>query len=85
MNGSIAGPVGYARFLYWHRAYVLKCENALQEIDATITIPCWDWLNANTVPSELAHMPIRGVRRNTASINFTNDVEIEQIVSKGYL
>ncbi|PJF19573.1 Tyrosinase domain-containing protein [Paramicrosporidium saccamoebae] len=30
-------------FFPWHRAYVLALENRLQQIDASIAIPFWDW------------------------------------------
>ena len=78
MHGSMSGAVGYARFLYWHRAYILECENAMNEIDSGITIPYWDWLNSETIPSGLMHMPIRGVSRNSGVVDFTSETEIQE-------
>ena len=80
MHGSMAGPVGYARFLYWHRAYLVECENALREIDSSITIPYWDWLGSQRIPSGLNHMPMTGVIRNSGDVNFTDQAEIDGIM-----
>ncbi|KAL9959818.1 hypothetical protein ACROYT_G033174 [Oculina patagonica] len=30
-------------YLPWHRAYLLKLENLLKEIDCRVTLPYWDW------------------------------------------
>ncbi|MFJ3161859.1 tyrosinase family protein [Streptomyces kanasensis] len=30
-------------FLPWHRQYLLEFERALQEVDAGVTVPYWDW------------------------------------------
>lgn len=79
MHGSMSGSIGYARFLYWHRAFLVECENAFREIDESITIPYWDWLNAETIPQGLNHMPITGVSRNPGIIDFTNQAEIQEI------
>ena len=43
MHGGMAGPVGYQRFLPWHRAYLIVFERALREIDDSLSIPYWDW------------------------------------------
>lgn len=83
MHGSMSGPVGYARFLYWHRAYLIECELALKEINENITIPYWDWLNSITVPKGLMHMPIRGVSRNQGTIDFTDESEITRVMGQG--
>lgn len=34
-------------FLPWHRAFVLEVERELQKIDASVTIPYWNWDQAN--------------------------------------
>ncbi|KAL7749189.1 hypothetical protein RI367_005340 [Sorochytrium milnesiophthora] len=36
-------PHGDIRFLPWHRLYLTDYENALREIDPTVTIPYWGW------------------------------------------
>jgi tyrosinase len=38
-NGAHRGPA----FLPWHREFLLQVENDLGSIDASITIPYWDW------------------------------------------
>ena len=43
MHGSMSGPLGYKRFLPWHRAYLIVFERQLRRIDDTLAIPYWDW------------------------------------------
>lgn len=43
MHGSMSGPVGHQRFLPWHRAYLINFERELRNIDASLSIPYWDW------------------------------------------
>ena len=43
MHGSRSDDVGYQRFLPWHRAYLIVLERALRRIDASLSIPYWDW------------------------------------------
>jgi tyrosinase len=38
------------RFFPWHRYYLLKLENLLQQIDCRVTIPYWDWALEATSP-----------------------------------
>ena len=45
MHGTMFGPVGYRRFLPWHRAYLIAFERELRQIDDTLSIPYWDWDN----------------------------------------
>ena len=45
MHGAMFGPVGYRRFLPWHRAYLIAFERELKKIDDTLSIPYWDWDN----------------------------------------
>lgn len=37
------------RFLPWHRAYLYEFEQALQDIDESVTLPWWDWTE-NAIP-----------------------------------
>jgi tyrosinase len=37
-------------FLPWHRRFLLEFERALQRIDASVTVPYWDW-TVNRTPS----------------------------------
>ena len=37
------GDIGYARFLPWHRAYLIVFERELRSIDPALSIPYWDW------------------------------------------
>ena len=38
-----SGPLGYRRFLPWHRAYLIIFERELRRIDDSLSIPYWDW------------------------------------------
>ncbi|KAI0237741.1 hypothetical protein L0F63_007257, partial [Massospora cicadina] len=39
-------------FLIWHRLFVFKFEEALREIDPTVSLPYWDWTVASQDPSK---------------------------------
>ncbi len=43
MHGLMSGPLGYRRFLPWHRVYLIVFERALRSIDDSLSIPYWDW------------------------------------------
>ena len=38
-NGAHRGP----SFLPWHREFLMQVEDALRAVDASVTIPYWDW------------------------------------------
>ncbi|MFJ5706073.1 MULTISPECIES: tyrosinase family protein [unclassified Streptomyces] len=40
-------------FLPWHRKFLLEFERALRRIDASVTVPYWDWTRDNTPASSL--------------------------------
>jgi tyrosinase len=35
-------------FLPWHRQFLLELERALQRVDASVTVPYWDWTRARS-------------------------------------
>lgn len=37
-------------FLPWHREFLLQLEGALQKVDASVTIPYWDWTQDAALP-----------------------------------
>ncbi len=41
-------------FLAWHRAYMLRLEDALRKIDGTLALPFWDWTDSQ---SEISGIP----------------------------
>jgi len=38
-------PVGFRRFLGWHRAFLIAFERELRNVNATLSLPYWDWDN----------------------------------------
>ena len=45
MHGAQAGPIGFRRFLPWHRAYLIDFERELRKINNNLSLPYWDWDN----------------------------------------
>ncbi|KAJ9065030.1 hypothetical protein DSO57_1024126 [Entomophthora muscae] len=43
---------GVAMFLGWHRAYLALVEQKLQEMDASVMIPFWDWSIYSQAPEK---------------------------------
>ena len=46
------GMVG-RNFLAWHRWFLLQLERQLQRVDATVSIPYWDWITDPNIPTAL--------------------------------
>jgi tyrosinase len=60
------GMVG-VNFLAWHRVYVRALERRLQVVDASVTIPYWDWIANPRMPRQLNRPADRqkwGITRN---------------------
>ena len=38
-------------WLPWHRIYILNMERALRQIDASVSLPFWDWMSAVSIQS----------------------------------
>jgi tyrosinase len=45
-------------FLSWHRGYLYHFELALQDVDAQVTLPWWDWMNEAGVPAAYQEAPL---------------------------
>jgi len=57
MHGHLEGverPYGVQRFLAWHRIYLRKFEEALQQLDPDFVIPYWDWSVDRGIPEWIA-------------------------------
>ena len=50
---------GHPAFLPWHRAYLLRFEQALRDTGHDVMLPWWDWTKARTIPPAFAasHTP----------------------------
>jgi tyrosinase len=54
-------------FLPWHRGYLYHFELALQEIDADVTIPWWDWMDEPGIPAAFGDRRVGGKANVLAS------------------
>jgi tyrosinase len=48
------------RFLPWHRGYLYHFELALQDIDDSVTLPWWNWLEEPGLPDAYAEPEVNG-------------------------
>lgn len=46
-QGAMSHGHGGPAFFPWHREYLVRFENDLQAIDASVNLPYWDWTSAN--------------------------------------
>jgi tyrosinase len=46
------GMVG-RNFLAWHRRFLLRFEQRLQQVDAGVSVPYWDWVTHRAIPAPL--------------------------------
>lgn len=47
-------PHGSPLFLAWHRAYIRIFEQSLQAIDASVSLPFWDWTSSASLSQGMA-------------------------------
>jgi tyrosinase len=64
---------GWEEFLPWHRLYLYYFEQALRDIDPTVTIPYWDWTDnydqdKTTVTPDSGVIPERFHARNIVEL-----------------
>ena len=84
MHGSMSGPRGYRRFLPWHRAYLIAFERELRQIDASLSIPYWDWnVDEGNLRgfSDLLGMSSGRTSERERGNFFTSEAEIEWLLS----
>ena len=53
MSGSNFWAHRRPAFLPWHREYLRRYEQALQDIDASVTLPYWDWTVDNSAAASI--------------------------------
>jgi len=51
---------GHPAFLPWHRAYLLRFEQALRDTGHDVMLPWWDWTKTRKVPSAFAEETAHG-------------------------
>lgn len=83
-GGMAHGGLG---FLPWHREYLNRFENDLQEIDPDVTLPYWDWTEdaARTPDSSLWAEDFMGGTGNPVSTGPFDEWGIERSLGSGTL
>ena len=94
MHGMMSGPLGYRRFLPWHRAYLILFERGIRSIDRSLSLPYWDWnedagrlIGFRNIMGLAASRNL-GTRATEASVPgrtpwFTTEEEFSTLVSHG--
>ncbi len=94
IHGTMSGPLGYRRFLPWHRAYLVIFERAIRQVDNTLSIPYWDWNEDAGRLVGFRNLLGLSSRRNLGTSAsetpvtgrvpwFTNDREVEELTTHG--
>lgn len=74
MHGGMSGPIGYQRFLSWHRVYLSRLEEALKQIDNQTFIPYWKWSSHKGIPNWMQSFQPSGVLdRNGNELSITRN------------
>lgn len=60
-------------FLPWHREYLWTFEQRLQEINASVTLPYWNWTNQRKLPAPLSSAKEWGVLRGMGAKDRVGD------------
>jgi len=47
-------------FLPWHRAYLHRLEQSLQDLESDVAIPWWDWTGEEAIPTAFSRSHING-------------------------
>ena len=69
---------GVQRFLPWHRSYLVEFEKALKTVDASISVPYWNWLNTRSLPDWLtAVMPKDMSTPDGEQYNVTREIGVK--------
>ena len=77
------GPMMIGRnFLAWHRWYLHRLEQRLQQVDPSLTIPYWDWLSEPALPAPLnkpALLASWSVTRHWEASQLPSQVDLEAV------
>lgn len=72
MHGRSSGPIGFQRFLPWHRVYLSRLGEALRQVNPNVFIPYWKWTDDQQIPDWLATFTPGGITAIDGSpINIT--------------
>ncbi len=80
MHGTSSGPIGFQRFLPWHRVYLHRLEEALRQVDPDLFIPYWKWTADQQIPNWLTTFTPNGITRNPGNPSAPN-LPSEQAIS----
>lgn len=74
MHGRSSGPIGYQRFLPWHRAYLSRLGEALRQVNPNVFLPYWKWTVDRQIPQWLENFTPAGITNIAGSpIPITRD------------
>ena len=79
MHGSMAGDLGFLRFLPWHRAYLVAFERALRRIEPKAFVSYWDWIEDPYIPKKVIALPNNA--RHGKKVNFATKSLIKSILA----
>jgi tyrosinase len=76
---------GKPTFLHWHRAYLLRFEQALQRAanDPSVMLPWWDWRSTRAIPDIYAKKTANGKPNPLYSVRINNFALQQGLQGKG--
>jgi hypothetical protein len=84
MGGGMVMADG-RNFLSWHRQFILQLEKRLQKVNASVSIPYWDWMQDRQLPAALntpALLKKWKITRNWNGTNLPNGAQMKNVKSQ---